>query len=102
MSIDIEGIRINTTIEALKPTEGFIVRLNTSMNANTNESRQAERIGREQGVFGSKLNGHVPDFSTAVTEVSSAVTSFATEATNFINDWNSGAIEGSPTYTGSA
>lgn len=88
MALTIEGIRVNTSIEALAQGEGFIVRLNTSWNL-PNDMRNVRMQAEEQDIIGQRLNGHEPTYADAKTALTTAMDQFETDVTTFISDWNS-------------
>lgn len=94
MAISAEGLRVNVTLEALSTGEGFIVKMNTSMNTGTDaEKRQASRKMQELDILGSRINAHEETFTLAKQSVSAGIADFETAVNQFISDWNSGVYD---------
>lgn len=100
MAVSVDGINVNMGFEALAQGEGIIVTMHTTMTSNGDrEVQQFVRAGQEADLFGKRLNAHEADFASAKTRLDTEIDAFATEVTQFIQDWNAGNIEGSPGYT---
>lgn len=96
MAITVEGVRVNTTIEALETGEGFLMRVNADwqFNRNDTEKRAAVRYAQQNDILGSRLNGHEDTYANAETAITTAVNNFESDLTTFISDWNAGNVGG--------
>jgi len=91
--ITIEGIKIDSSIEALSHKEGeeqgFLVRVNTSWRVNKDKSNQeAITDANSQGLLGLIHNGHEATYADAQAAKQATVNQFVNDITTLIDNYN--------------